>query len=73
MFNLKNAYKLITKEDILSIHKILGIFSLIHYLYRFGLLIIPRYIFKQRHICFILYIITFTTKHYIFNISYSKK
>jgi hypothetical protein len=57
MFNLKNAYKLITKEDILSIHKILGIFSLIHYLYRFGLLIIYQDTFLNKDIYALYYIL----------------
>ena len=57
MFNLQNTYKLITKEDILNIHKILGIFSLIHYFYRFGLLIIYQDTFLQNDIYTLYYIL----------------
>ena len=35
-----NLYKLVTKEDSYHVHKILGIFSLIHYIYRYYLLLV---------------------------------
>jgi hypothetical protein len=34
-----NLHKLSTKEDAAHIHKILGIFSLAHYIYRYTLLL----------------------------------
>lgn len=39
MFRLHNSYKLVTKEDPLHIHKLLGIICLVNYGYRYYLLI----------------------------------
>jgi hypothetical protein len=51
-----NLYKLFTKEDHFNIHKLLGISTLAHYLYRFFLLIIYRdtYLNKDKHTPFFL-------------------
>jgi hypothetical protein len=37
---IKNLYKLISKEDSTNIHKILGVSSLLHFIYQFGYLFI---------------------------------